>query len=174
MSAEPWASLGDEQAVGVLALVLDHDRRLPDPLRVQELDAHLAQALTEGTVVDADTGIPIQFPGVEPGEVGGAGAVSAGALARDTLAYLAATRPGTVAVIERAIALQQQGTAVGSRIEPLTVGLGALVVLALQTEVLVQRGATGKWTFKVHKRAMSDSALGRLLARLIAAYTTPN
>jgi len=38
------------------------------------------------------------------------------------------------------------------------------VLLALQTEIKVDRNAAGEWQFRLHKKALRDSTLGRLLA----------
>ncbi|MFE1308787.1 hypothetical protein [Streptomyces sp. NPDC058755] len=44
------------------------------------------------------------------------------------------------------------------------VGVGVLVVLVLQTDLELERTAAGKWRFKIHKKALSDSVLGKLIA----------
>ena len=48
--------------------------------------------------------------------------------------------------------------------------VGALVVLALQTEVKLTRDSQGKWSFTVHKRALRDSTLGQVITKLISTY----
>lgn len=60
-----------------------------------------------------------------------------------------------------------------TRFEPATLALGGLVLLALQTEIKVERNTTGEWRFRLHKKAMRDSTLGRLLGQLLAFYTKP-
>jgi hypothetical protein len=155
-------TLTDEQAVTVLALVLDYQRRWPDPGTARELDAQIREAATQP--VQTDNGTPA--PGAVPD-----GDVTAGALARDTLSYLMTQQSDLTAVVERATAMAHAGMDTASRFDPVTMGVGALVVLALQTEVQVERGTTGKWSLKVHKKAMSDSTLGKLLGKLIASYT---
>jgi len=99
------------------------------------------------------------------------GQTTPGALARTTLTYLATDQPDTVPVIERAITMTAQGIGAPSRLDPLTLGVGALVVLALQTDVHLERTPTGTWRFKIHKKAMRDSTLATLLGKLISAYT---
>jgi len=64
-----------------------------------------------------------------------------------------------------------QGIGAPTRVDPLTLGVGALVVLALQTDVQLERTPAGTWRFKIHKKAMSDTSLGRLLSKLISSYT---
>jgi hypothetical protein len=48
--------------------------------------------------------------------------------------------------------------------------VGALVVLALQTEVKLTRDSQGKWSFTVHKRPLRDSTLGLVITKLISTY----
>ncbi len=58
-----------------------------------------------------------------------------------------------------------------TRFEPATLALGGLVLLALQTEIKIDRNTTGQWQFRLHKKAMRDSTLGRLLGKLLVLYT---
>lgn len=155
-------ALTDDQAIAVLALVLDRDRRLPDLARARQLDAQISEAAGEPVEVEGATG---------PNVAAADGPVAPGALARDTLAYLVAERPDVAPVVERAIAMTRQGFSAPSRFDPVTVGVGTLVVLALQTDLELERTTAGKWRFKVHKKALSDSVLGKLLGKLIATYT---
>jgi len=60
-------------------------------------------------------------------------------------------------VIDRAVRLADDTI----RFEPATLAVGVLVLLALQTEVKVDRNAAGEWQFRLHKKAMRDSTLGR-------------
>ena len=153
-------ALTDQRAIAVLALVVDHERRLPDPDRLQELEAQISQAAGE-PVDSTDTSVVVP---VTDG-------VSDGALARETLTYLVAEQPQLLPVVERATVMTQAGMGAPSRFDPATVGVGALMVLALQTDLQLERTTGGKWRFKLHKKAMSDSTLGRLLGKLIATYT---
>ncbi|MFD9092906.1 hypothetical protein [Streptomyces collinus] len=162
MNVSEIDALTDEQAIAVLALVLDHDRRLPDLARARQLDAQIGEAAGEPVEVDGTAG---------PGVVAVDGAVAPGGLVRDTLRYLIAEQTEVAPVVERAIAMTRQGMGAPSRFDPVTVGVGALVVLVLQTDVQLERTTAGKWRFKVHKKALSDSALGKLLGKLIATYT---
>jgi len=162
MTSPAIDTLPDEQAISVLALVLDRNRRLPDPVALHDLAGQVASAAETG--VEAEDGSELAVP-EEDGEV------TSGDLARATLTYLVDEQPETAAVVERAIAMTGQGIGTPSRFDPITVGVGALVVLALQTDVQLERTTGGKWRFKIHKQAMKDSTLGRLLGKLISAYT---
>jgi hypothetical protein len=171
MTAPRLDLLGDQQAISVLQLVLERDRRLPDPDQLEELDTRVreaaAQPVDPSDTTDTAGGDVIQA-GAE--DLAG-GLVTPGGLARETLTYLLAERPDLAEVIDRAVAMSHQDPLeVQSRFEPVTVGVGALVVLALQTDLQIERGSNGKWRFKLHKKAMSDSTLGKLLAKVVAAY----
>ena len=72
-----------------------------------------------------------------------------------------ARKLGLVPVITRAI--DHPGYAVRA---PVTLSVGVLVVLALQTEVKLTRNPQGRWTLTVHKHPMRDSALGQVISKL--------
>ncbi|HET9258293.1 MAG TPA: hypothetical protein VFO16_24270 [Pseudonocardiaceae bacterium] len=72
-----------------------------------------------------------------------------------------------MAIIDHAVRLADDTT----RFEPATLALGGLVLIALQTEITIDRDTAGQWQFRLHKKAMRDSALGRLLGKLLALYT---
>ncbi|MFN2497432.1 MAG: hypothetical protein ABR608_16260 [Pseudonocardiaceae bacterium] len=148
-------ALTDPQAVRVLALVVDHHAPLPDPFQLRELDAALVRA------ADHPDLRPYLRPGTPP--------PGKGDLARATLTHLAATHPDRAAVVDRAVRLADYNT----RFEPATLAVGGLVVLALQTDVRIERNPAGEWQFTLHKKAMHDSTLGRLLGQLLAFATTP-
>ena len=144
-------ALSGDQAARVLALTVDHGAPLPDPARLRALDSGLRDAL-------ADNG------GLAGYAAPGGQAADPGELARATLVYLAAARPDLVPVIGQAVALADDSTR-----EP-ALFVGALVVLALQTEVKLTRDSQGKWSFTVHKRPVRDSTLGQVITKLISAY----
>ncbi|MFI0743179.1 hypothetical protein ACH4PU_34655 [Streptomyces sp. NPDC021100] len=52
------------------------------------------------------------------------------------------------------------------RLDPVTLSVTALVVALLRTEVSVKRDPRGGWSLSVHKRALRDSVLGRVLTAL--------
>jgi hypothetical protein len=143
------AALTGEEAIRVLADTADYQNRLPDPAKLQDLETGLHDAIAD------DTGL-VGY--AQPGT-----AADAGDLARATLVHLAATCSDLVPVITRAI--DDPGYAVR---EPVSLTVGALVVLALQTEVKLARNAQGRWTFTVHKHPMRDSTLGQVISKLLA------
>ena len=142
-------ALTGDQAIRVLADTADHQTRLPDPAQLRALQSGLQEALT------ADTELASY---AQPGT-----AADPGDLARATLQHLAATRPELVPVITRAIDLPGYGVR-----DPVTLTVGALVVLALQTEVKLTRNTQGRWTFTFHKHPMRDSTLGQVISKLLA------
>jgi hypothetical protein len=144
-------ALTGDQAARVLALTVDHGSPLPDPAQLRTLDSGLRDALAGDTDLAGYTSPAGQA--ADPGE-----------LARATLLYLAATRSDLVPVITQAVALADDPTR-----EP-ALFVGALVVLALQTEVKLTRTTEGKWSFTIHKRALRDSTLGQVITKLISAY----
>jgi len=148
-------ALTDLQAIRVLALVVDHHAPLPDPTRLRELDTAFAHAADDPDLR------PYLRPGAPP--------PSHGDLARATLTHLSATRPELTLAIDRAVRLADDTT----RFEPATLAVGGLVLLALQTEVEVKRNTAGKWQFRLHKKALHDSTLGRLLGQLLALGSNP-
>jgi len=145
-------ALSGDQAARVLALTVDHGAPLPDPARLRALDSGLRDALAGDGAGLAGYAAP------------GGQAADPGELARATLVYLAAARPDLVPVIGQAVALADDSTR-----EP-ALFVGALVVLALQTEVKLTRDSQGKWSFTVHKRPVRDSTLGQVITKLISAY----
>ena len=145
-------ALSGDQAARVLALTVDHGAPLPDPARLRALDSGLRDALAGDGAGLAGYAAPAG-QAADPGE-----------LARATLVYLAAARPDLVPVIGQAVALADDSTR-----EP-ALFVGALVVLALQTEVKLTRDSQGKWSFTVHKRPVRDSTLGQVITKLISAY----
>ena len=154
-SAGTIDALTDLQAVRVLALVVDHHAPLPDPTRLRELEATLADAADDPDLR------PYRRPGAPP--------PSHGDLTRATLTHLSATRPELAPVIDRAVRLADDTT----RFEPATLAVGGLVLLALQTEIKVERNTAGEWQFRLHKKALRDSTLGRLLGQLLALDSNP-
>jgi len=142
-------ALTDDHAIRVLADTADYQHRLPDPAGLRALETGLRQAATDDTELAEYT---------QPGAT-----ADAGDLARATLLHLAATRPDLVPVITRTI--NDPGYAAR---DPVTLTVGALVVLALQTEVKLTRNTQGRWTFTIHKHPMRDSTLGQVISKLLA------
>jgi hypothetical protein len=143
------AALTGEEAIRVLADTADYQNRLPDQAQLRALETGLCQATIDETTLSGYA---------QPGAT-----ADAGDLARATLTHLAATRPDLVPFITRAIG--DPGYAVR---DPVTLTVGALVVLALQTEVKLSRNSQGRWTFTLHKHPMRDSTLGQVISKLLA------
>jgi len=139
------AALPDPVAVRVLGLFVDYTANLPDPAEHREIEARLREA-AQGTPSDGPS-------------------TSAGDLSRATLAYLAET-PTHAEIVSRAITMPADST----RFDPAVLGIGAVVLVALQTEVELTRSEEGKWRLKIHKRAMSDSSFGKLVTKLLDLY----
>jgi hypothetical protein len=68
-------------------------------------------------------------------------------------------------VIQRAVRLAEDTT----RFKPATLAVSGLVLLALHTEIKIDRNAVGEWQFRLHKKALRDSTRRQLLA----LYTNP-
>jgi hypothetical protein len=143
------AALTGEEAIRVLADTADYQDRLPDPAQMRALEIGLRDA----TADDAEL---TEY--AQPGAT-----ADAGDLARAVLLHLTTTRPDLVPVITQVI--DDPGYAVR---EPVSLTVGALVVLALQTEVKLARNAQGRWTFTLHKHPMRDSTLGQVISKLLA------
>jgi hypothetical protein len=152
--------LPDREAVRVLALVIDHSGPLPDGGQLRQIEERLREAVADPELDRyAD---PARTPD-QPSD-------QAGALARTALAHLAATPPRDD-VVRRAISIAAGDT---SRFaDPGTLAVGALVLLALQTEVELTRSGTGRWRLRVHKARISDSTLGALLTKLVGLFRNP-
>jgi hypothetical protein len=153
------AALPDLEAPRVLALVLEQNQRVLDPLAWRHTQTRLREAVTDPQ---------LQAHFAEPA----APRPTQTELARTALAYLAETHPQLRPLIDRAIHLPP--AAPTERLDPATLAIGALVLLALQTEVKLERNPTGKWTFRFHKQPLRESTLGTLLAKLIATYGPPS
>ncbi|MDG6106466.1 hypothetical protein Daura_27100 [Dactylosporangium aurantiacum] len=138
------ADLTDPEAVRLLTLVADHGTALPDAGQLRQIGSRLREA----AAVDE-----------QPGP---AAPVTAGDLARAALEYLAGS-PEHRQVVARAASIPADGT----RFEPATLAVGALVVIALQTEVKFSRDERGRWRLEVHKQAMRDSTLVSLITKLL-------
>jgi hypothetical protein len=145
-------TLTGEEAIRVLADTADSQHRLPDPAGLRALETGLRDATAR------ESGLAGY---AQPGTT-----ADAGDLARATLLHLAATRPDLVPVITRAI--EDPGYAAR---DPVTLTVGALVVLALQTEIKLTRNTQGSWTFTIHKHPTRDSTLGQVISKLLTYMT---
>ncbi|SCE98241.1 hypothetical protein GA0074696_2039 [Micromonospora purpureochromogenes] len=145
-------ALTDKDAIRILALLVDSTGHLPDPTHLRHTETQLDHAAANPDPTD----------GIDPN----AAPATPGDLARATLTYLAPTHSDT---ISRAIALPTDTT----RFDPTTLAVGALILIALQTEVDITRTDNGHWKLRIHKHRMRDSTLGNLLGKLIATYRPP-
>jgi tetratricopeptide (TPR) repeat protein len=147
--ADAIAELTSEKAIRVLADTADYQDRLPDPAQLRALEDGLRQAITDDT----------ELAGFAEPSI----TADAGDLAKATLMHLAATRPDLLLIITRAI----DDPGYPAR-DPVTLTVGALVILALQSEVKVSRNTQGRWTFTLHKHPMRDSTLGQVISKLLS------
>jgi hypothetical protein len=150
------ATLTDEQAIQVLGLVVE-DAQLPVPADDWDsVESHLGEAIAASHL---DVYEPI--PGTSYSE---------GDLARDALRYYAESSSGAAGTIEQAIAYASGS---GERFDPVTLAVGALVIAVLQTDVKLKKDARGQWSFELHKKAMRDSTLGRVISTFIGHFVNP-
>ncbi|KJY41870.1 hypothetical protein VR41_10405 [Streptomyces sp. NRRL B-1568] len=152
--AQEIRTLSDEQAVRALTVLVEDRGLLATAAGIPMTDEELREAL--GTA--AATG---QLPAPNGSSVG------AGDVARAAL-ELAAKQADLATVAGEAV---DYARAPMDRFDPVSVSIGALVVTLLQTEVTVKRDVSGRWSLTVHKRALRDAALGRLLAALLSHLT---
>lgn len=123
--------------------------RLPDPARLRALEVGPAQSRRRRHTIGR-----LRQPGASP---------SAGNLVGATLLYQVATRHDLVPVVTRVV-----GDPGGAERDLVTLTVGALVFLILQTEVKLTRNTQGRWTFTMHKHPARDSTLGQVTSKLLA------
>ena len=146
--------LDDEKAILVLRIVVEY-ARLPvlddDWASVKD---HLAETISAS---DLDPYTPVAGTRHSPGD-----------LARATLRYQAETSKDWLNAVDSAITyVNKPGERFG--LEPLA--LGSLVLAVLQTDLKLKRGTDGHWSFQLHKKAASDSALARVITTFIGHFT---
>ncbi|MEW2069812.1 hypothetical protein [Streptomyces sp. NPDC007346] len=146
-------TLSDAEAVRALTALVEDRGLLPSTGDLPATAEELRDAVDAEVVADH---LP---PGVPP--------VSQGDLARAALEY-AATQEDLASVVDEAV---EHARSPMDRIDPVSVSVAALAVTLLQTEVVVKRDNRGRWSLTVHKRALRDSALGRLLTALLTHLT---
>ena len=152
------AALTDTQAIQALALVVTRGK--PPAPSDPELESHLREAATNTTRANETTASDVSIlPPTTDAD-----------LARLALNYLATTAE-YAADVDRAIAITRDQPT--ERFEPTTMVIGGLILLALQTEVSLDRDQHGRWKFRFHKHHMRDTTLGTLLGKLIGTYATP-
>lgn len=164
--------LTDPQAIRALALLADHNGVQLDPAQLRELDQRLREATDDPELTSYTTpgSVPVASASPDGASSDAAspdGAVSDGELARATLAHLAST-PEHAENVRRAVSIAATDT---SRfLDPATLAIGGLVLVALQTEIELTRTSTGRWRLRIHKTAISDSTLGKVLSALVGRF----
>jgi hypothetical protein len=151
---ERIARLDDQQAPLVLQLLVEHDRLHVPADDWDSASHHLKEAIA---VSDLDTYMPPQGTTYSNGD-----------LARAALFYYAESHPGTIDAIDEAITY---ATGPAERFDIAAIALGALVLAALQTEIELKRDKQGKWSFRLQKKAVSDSTLGKVITAFIGHFT---
>ncbi len=91
-----------------------------------------------------------------------------GALARTALECVSDLYEELTGTVSDAVEYAQSPA---DRFDPVVLPVAVLVVTLLQTEVVVKRDQNAKWTLTIHKHALRDSALGRVLAALLSQIT---
>jgi len=146
--AEQIDGLADADAVGVLALVLERQGLLVDAQSATTVEPRVREALGQPEVAELVGSAP------DP--------VTAGEVARATLRHLAETNPAAAEDIARAITIGARQ----ERFEPFSMLIGTLVVLALRTEVELERKPDEGWHFRFRVKPVKSSALAGILAKL--------
>ncbi|MEV5987154.1 hypothetical protein AB0L85_19355 [Streptomyces sp. NPDC052051] len=152
--AQEIRALSEAEAVRALAVLVEDRGLLASAAGMPVTDDELRAALGAAGVVGS-----LSAP--EGSSVG------AGEVARDALQY-AAAHGDLAGVVGEAVEYARSPL---DRFDPVAVSVGVLVVTLLQTEVMVKRDPRGRWSLTVHKRALGDSSLGRLLATLLSHLT---
>ncbi|MFD7862733.1 hypothetical protein [Streptomyces sp. NPDC059783] len=139
-------ALSDAEAVRALAVLVEDRGLLPSAM--------------ESAVPDEELRDSLKAAGVEPG--GGEGEDD---VARAVLEYLALSGDGVVGEAVEYVRSPME------RFDPVSVSVGVLAVTLLQTEVVVKRDVRGRWSVTVHKRALKDAALAKVLTALLSHLT---
>ncbi|MFI6005510.1 hypothetical protein ACIA98_34805 [Streptomyces sp. NPDC051366] len=146
------ATLPDLDAVIALRLVLHRLGLASDMETLRAVQVGLPAALERREAL----------PGVPPDP-----APTAGTLARATLALLAedpTSRDAALWAVEEARAEQAER-------DGLTVVVGALVVIALRTEVLIERHPKKGVTIRFHLKPISDPLLRNVFSQLLGLFS---
>jgi len=151
---EQIAGLTDEQAVLVLRIVVEHDR-----LAVPAEEWASGQDYFNEAVAASHLDSYAPPTGVD---------YTDGDLARAALAYHAESSEESADVIDQAIIYTNNP---GERFGLETLALGGLVLAVLQTDFQLKRDDQGNWHFELHKKAISDATLARLITTFIGHFT---
>jgi hypothetical protein len=57
--------------------------------------------------------------------------------------------------------------------EPVSLAVGALVLLAFRTDLRLEHHPGTGWALKIHTKPLSDSAVGKILSQLLGTYLKP-
>ncbi|MER7466588.1 hypothetical protein [Streptomyces sp. NPDC097981] len=148
-------TLADDEAVRALTVLAEEHGLLP---AARQLSAGGDELRAEVAAVELE-----RYVGAEQSEL------SDGELARRVLEYAAAAREDLADTVGEAVAYARSPM---ERLDPVTLPVAALVVTLLQTEVVLKRDPRGRWSLTIHKRALRDSSLGRVLTALLSQITS--
>jgi len=145
------AALDDGRAIAALHLILERQGQPLDPIDLRDAQDHLEQALHQPGIRQLAEPDPAATPG---------------ALARTALNHLAATGQATTDLIQHAITR----AAPPAQRDPVTLAVGALALYAFRTEITLRRDPEQGWTFQLHTKPLSDTALARILSQLLGTF----
>lgn len=145
------SALSDDHAITALALVLDRQGKIIDPFTAEATETHLRQALHQPDVAVA----------AEPDRD-----ATPGALARTALQHLARDDE---AVVAHAITIPPGAT----RFDPVSLAIGALVLMAFHADIDLERDPEKGWSFHFRTKPLDDSTIGQLLGQLLGVFTDP-
>lgn len=94
--------------------------------------------------------------------------VTDGELARAALECISDLREELASTVSDAVEYAQSPM---DRFDPIMLPVALLVIAVLQTEVVVKRNERGKWSLTIHKHALRDTALGRVIGALLSQIT---
>lgn len=149
--------LSDPRAVSLLEMVLRQAGLSPEPLADDMVKERLRQAFTQPDLAQLQLG-PL------PKKV-----ASHGELARATLVYLAEEKQGFQAIVEQALSLELQQEQAPLRDSGMLI-LGALVLLALRTDLDIRKDPDKGWYFHVKVKSLKDAPVNKVLSLLYAKY----
>ncbi|MEW1636972.1 hypothetical protein AB0469_23195 [Streptomyces sp. NPDC093801] len=148
-------SLADDEAVRALTALAEEHGLLPAARQLSEVGDELR---AEVAAVELARYVGPDQPEISDGE-----------LARRLLEYAAALREDLADTVGEAVAYACSPM---ERLDPVTLPVAALAVTLLQTEVVLNRDPRGRWSLTIHKRALRDSSLGRVLTALLSQITS--
>ncbi|MFJ9446923.1 hypothetical protein ACIRRH_34440 [Kitasatospora sp. NPDC101235] len=146
--------LSEEEAVRALAAVVEDRGLLAAAGELPSRGEELREAVsTEDLAV---YGRPEEPP------------TSDGELARLVLAYAADRDEALAGTVGEAVEYAREPA---ERFDGVMLGVAVLALTLLQTDVLVKRESSGRWSFTIRKRALRDSTLGKVLTALLSQIT---